>query len=134
MPPFLVDSHIAGVAINLQICVSVLCYFPFRSITVVDTPSPLTSVTMLKDGLTLIGGGADGMFHMCTNCVHAWCVYVHWLVFAYNHTSGFAPFTLCAIQCTRLKYSVYLKERLSDVETQDTYGCQRSMCASFVFA
>ncbi len=32
----------------------------------IDTPSPLTSVTMLKDGVTLIGGGADGVcVHVC---------------------------------------------------------------------
>lgn len=30
--------------------------------TEVSAPSPLSSVTMLKDGSTLLAGGTDGMF------------------------------------------------------------------------
>ncbi len=35
-----------------------------RIVTEVSSPSPLTSVTMLKDGSTLLAGGADGMYHI----------------------------------------------------------------------
>ena len=51
-----------GVGGNWPDVVLLLLLLLLRIVTEVSAPSALSSVTMLKDGSTLLGGGADGEF------------------------------------------------------------------------
>ena len=73
-----------------------MTFFLFhRTVTEITAPAPLSSVALLTDGSTLVGGGADGKNEfMCVYCTcTGTCMYgVHVYTCMYNYI-----FTYCNV-------------------------------------